>query len=347
MGSLAAMRRLLVGLAGTLLGFAALVLTARADEVASGDSSGPVGPPVSIARADGFVIHDAVETLRGFCATDSSGVLWFRLPGGASWELVTSATDPAIANPGDGSFHPFAPAEVRAALDGIGYPLRGAGAVIFLLPYPRRVALQSAAGPGLILLAPGVQPLSAEHQHAELTHEMGHVVQYALMPDADDAAWEGYRRLRGIADVTVYNAAAPHADRPHEIFAEDFRATFGDPLARYSGTIENPALALPASVPGLERFMLGLAGPAVSLAITPNPTHGATRFMRVGNTAAPLELFDLNGRRIAALTPVAVPGGTQWCWDGRDARGRRASPGVFFARERGQPARATRFTLAP
>ena len=37
-----------------------------------------------------------------------------------------------------------------------------------------------------------------------------------------------YLPLRGITDLNVYSDAAPHADRPHEIFAEDFRALFGN-----------------------------------------------------------------------------------------------------------------------
>ena len=335
MEPLAKLRRAAVGLAGTLLSLAALFAVARSNEVASGSA------------ARGFEIHDAIETLRDDCVRDAEGVLWFQLPGGTRWELVTETGDPAIQNPGDGAFHPFDLSEVRAALAGVRYPLERLGAEIYILPYPRRGALESAAGRGLILLAPGVQPLTPEHQHAELTHELGHVVQQALFPDAETAAWNSYRSLRGIADEAVYNAGAAHANRPHEIFAEDFRATFGDPLANYSGTVENAAIAPPAGVAGLEEFLRGLAGSSLALLATPNPTRGATQFSRAGATGAPLDLFDPGGRRIATVAPAGISGGTLWLWDGRDAAGRRAAPGVLFARVRGDRSAAVRFSFAP
>src|SRR5436190_5896960 len=98
MDSFAFLRRTLLGLAGTALGIALLTIAANASEIAS---AGPVTGGFS-----GFHIHGADETLRNHCET-RDGVLWFVAPGGARYELVTSTTDPAICNPGDGSFHPF------------------------------------------------------------------------------------------------------------------------------------------------------------------------------------------------------------------------------------------------
>src|SRR5436309_4522093 len=181
-----------------------------------------------------FSIHDAASTLRDYCSTSTDGRLWFTLPDGPSFELVTSTQDPAILNPGDGAFHPFDVAEVQAALSSVRFPLGTIGAEVFILPYPRRVQIESAAGRGVILLSPGVRPLSTEHQHAEFVHELGHVVQYALMPDGDPR-WSEYRSLRAIGDASRYSALSAHADRPHEIFAEDFRALFGGATANYSG----------------------------------------------------------------------------------------------------------------
>jgi hypothetical protein len=336
MEPLATLRRMLIGLAGTLLGVAALFAVAHANEVSAGG-----------ADARGFVIHDAAETLRDDCVRDADGVLWFQLPGGLRWELVTDTADPAILNPGDGAFHPFEASEVRAALAAVRYPLERLSAEIYVLPYPRRVALESAAGHGLILLAPGVQPLTPEHQHAELIHELGHVVQYALLPDAETRGWDQYRNLRGITDQAVYNAGASHANRPHEIFAEDFRATFGDPLANYSGTIENAAIAPPAGIAGLAEFLRGLAGSSLAISAAPNPSRGATLFSRAGTTGASLDLFDPAGRRIATVTAAGNPGGTTWAWDGRDAAGRVAAAGVLFARVRGERSAAARFSFAP
>src|SRR6185369_3380836 len=107
--------------------------------------------------------------------------------------------------------------------------------------------------------------------------------QYQYMPDDAADLWSRYRALRGIEDER-YCAGAAHADRPHEIFAEDFRALFGDALSNYSGTIENQALRDPSAVTGLAAFIASLrGGPALAdgkLEGFPNPTRGALSFRR-------------------------------------------------------------------
>ncbi len=337
MTPLATIRRMLIGLLGALASCGLLAAASRANEL-SGTTS-----------VRGFVIHDAQETLRSFCSVGADGRSWLVLPGGVRYELVTSTDDPAIANPGDGAFHPFDAGEVRASLDAARFPLAAVSAEIFILPYPRRLGLESAAGHGLILLSPGVRPLSAEHQHAELLHELGHVVQYALMPDGDVQRWNAYRSLRGIGDPAVYGASSAHADRPHEIFAEDFRMLFGDPLATYSGSIENANLALPAGVAGLEPFMLDLAQSALpkpGLAAYPNPARGGVLFSRAGGAPVPLDLFDAAGRRIATLEPNGAGSVVSWSWDRSAAGGGRVAPGVVFARLRGGAA-TLRVALLP
>jgi hypothetical protein len=298
----------------------------------------------------GLVVHDASETLRDYCASDDSGRLWLVLPGGTRFELVTSTADPSIPNPGDGAFHPFDPAEVRGALAAIRFPLDRLRADIFLLPYPRRGALESAAGPGLVLLSPGVIEISREHQHAELVHEIGHVVHYEFLPEADVAGWTAYRRLRGIEDPLRYSASSVHCERPHEIFAEDFRYLMGGALANYSGSIENAALPTPDAVAGLEPFLMDLSGEAAvqpAIAVSPNPARGALVLSRGGISAAPLDLFDAAGRRLATLSAEPSGATTRWRWNGRDLSGRRAGPGVVFARVRGERGAGARVTLLP
>jgi len=304
--------------------FATLATTASASELGSA------------ARAHGMFIHDADETLRMYCAWNGA-TLVFTAPGGASWELVTSTTDSAISNPGDGEFHPFDASEVQQAIEGVGYPLQRVSAEIFILPYPRRLGLESAAGPGLILLSPGVREIPSETQQAEFVHELGHVVQYTLMPDTDTQGWARYRELRGIEDEAVYDGSAPHANRPHEIFAEDFRALFGPLTANSARTIENDALTYPTQVGGLEDFMVGLAGAAVrpgALALVGDALRGAAHFSRSGYAPAVLDVYDVTGRRIAALAPQADSNGSSWTWDGRDASGRAVRGSVVFARAR-------------
>ena len=287
-------------------------------------------------RATGFNVHDADQTLRDYCHWDA-GKLYFTIPGGTSWELVTTTSDPVVTNAGDGQFHPFAVAEVEAALAGVRFPLARVSAEVFILPYPRRDGLESAAGPGLILLSPGVLPLPAVQQHAEFTHELGHVVQYALMPDTDTLGWARYRKLRGIADATTYSTTAVHANRPHEIFAEDFRVLFGDVAANYSSSIENAAILYPAAVTGLDTFVQALAGaPVVAspLTVVPAGAHGAVMLSRNGTGAPVLDVFDVAGRRLASLPPTADASGCHWNWDGRDAAGVQVASAVLFARAR-------------
>ncbi len=286
----------------------------------------------------GLTIHGPQETLRDFCV-EQDGALWLVLPGGARHELVTSPSDPVIANSGDGSFHPFDESTVRTAIAALRTPLAPVRAEVFILPYPRRSGLESAAGPGLILLSPGVRQLSAEHQHSEFVHELGHVVHYTRMPDDAVAEWARYRDLRGITDDALYNSSAMHANRPHEIFAEDFRALIGGALANYSGTIENATLAPPASVAGLEDFMRAIAGAATSgsgrsLVCFPNPSSETVSFARSGGEGEALEVYDLGGRRVATLAPVATAGLVTWRWEGSDMTGSPVGAGVFFARSR-------------
>jgi hypothetical protein len=296
--------------------------------------------------ASGFVIHGPEQTLHDFCSSDAEGRLWLALPGGTRYELITSTADAAIFNPGDGAFHPFQESEVRETLASLRFPIDGLGADVFLLPYPRRNGLESAAGAGLVLLAPGVWPLSPEQQHAELVHELGHVVHRALMPDSNTNAWDAYRAVRGIADPTVYSASAPHANRPHEIFAEDFRALFGDALANYSGTVENATIPPPSQVPGLRRFLLELTGlpNQVALAVQPNPARGTMQFERTGGAAVVLDVFDAQGRGVATLAPSPAGTGVRWSWDGTDRNGSAAAAGVFYARPRDGSRAVIRFT---
>jgi hypothetical protein len=189
----------------------------------------------------------------------------------------------------------------------------------------------------VILLSPGVRPLTPEHQHAEFVHELGHVVHYSRMPDPAGTEWTRYREVRGITDEATYNGGAPHADRPHEIFAEDFRALIGGALANYSGTIENAALAPPAAVAGLDDLMRSIAagsGATLPLACYPNPSRGTVSFSRSGGRPEALDVYDLGGRRVATLSASGTGSLVTWRWDGRDATGQRVAAGTYFARTR-------------
>ena len=313
-------------------------LTALALAAAAGLAGYPAAASelrASATSVAGIVIHDAAETLRDYCHGED-GRLYLELPGGSRWELVTSTSDPSVTNHGDGAFHAFEPAEVLAALAQVRFPLRQLSADVFILPYPRRASLESAAGPGLILLSPGVRTLSREHQHSEFVHELGHVVQYALLPDADRNEWGEYAHMRGL-DPALNTATAPHADRPHEIWAEDFRALFGGALANSNRTIENAALAYPTQVQGLDAFMRSLAGADAatrSRLTTSSVARGALTFSRFGAGSSVLDLYDAAGRRLASLEPTVGMNGVSWTWDGTDRSGRTVRGALVFARAR-------------
>ncbi len=243
------------------------------------------------------------------------------MPGVAPQELVTRVDDPIIANRGDGSFHPVDPKFVADALGGIDFPVDQVDAVVYVLPYPRRAGLESAAGPGAILLAPGVRAVDEAQVHATVAHEFGHVVQYQFAT-VGSRAWAAYLKLRGLP--TSEGRSTSHADNPREIFAEDFRALCGSPLARTNGTIENAFLAAPQTIEGLAEFLLDLPDRARrvatvghTVAVYPNPFRIATTIQftpRAGaanSTAAPVRLIriaDVRGRivRHESVPPWAM-----------------------------------------
>ncbi len=302
----------------------------------------------SSSRVAGIVVHDVQETLRVYCRFEDDR-LWLELPGGLRWELVTSTSDPLVTNPGDGTFHPFDAGEVAAALSQVRYPLGSLSAEVFILPFPRRESLESAAGPGLILLSPGVRELASGHQHSEFVHELGHVVQYALLPDSNEQGWSEYMRLRGLAP-DVHTSYAAHALRPHEIWAEDFRALFGGATATQNGTIENAALAYPTQVAGLAEYMQSFAAagsitPGARLTAAPL-ARGAVTFSRFGTSAAVLDVYDAAGRRLASVQPTPGPNSVAWTWSGTDRAGRAVRGEVVFARARDGQGGAVRVVLA-
>jgi hypothetical protein len=75
--------------------------------------------------------------------------------------------------------------------------------------------------------------------------------------------------------------------------------------------------------------------PAALDAPRPNPTRGAaTITLRLSrDDRARVRVFDLHGRHVATLWDGVAPAGAlPLVWDGRDARGVRASSGVYWVR---------------
>jgi hypothetical protein len=259
------------------------------------------------------------------------------------YDLVPDVEDPAIANRGDGAFHPMSVETVVAALAAIRCASTDVAVQVFVLPYPRRAILDSSARDGIMFLSPGTRPVSEYAVHFTVSHEMGHVFQYRWMPDRDAASWRRYNELRDIGDSSVYHAGSAHRDRPHEIFAEDFRYLFGGERANYSDSIENESLQLPDTIVGLRDFIGGLSAerpadaPEAVLSAAPNPFNPGTLvradFARTPPAGAELHVYDAAGREVRRLFDGA-PASRQLrvTWDGRDAAGAPVASGVYFAR---------------
>jgi hypothetical protein len=214
---------------------------------------------------------------------------------------------------------------------------------VFVMPYPRREVLDSSAREGMILLSPGVRVVTEHAAHFTVTHEVGHVFQYRWLPDADHLGWDEYHRRRGTTDAAIFRAQGAHRNRPHEIFAEDFRFLFGGTLATYSGSIENDDLVLPNAVIGLEEFVRGLPerrsamAPAAAITTVPNPFNPATsvrvHFRSAPTSTASVAVYDAAGHKVRDLFEGIPSGRTlDLFWDGRIMSGGRAASGIYFAR---------------
>ncbi|KPJ59268.1 MAG: hypothetical protein AMJ46_11915 [Latescibacteria bacterium DG_63] len=288
------------------------------------------------------VIHDAESVLSDY-THELGGKLYFDSPTGQSWELITDINDPEILNKGDWSFHPFPAEEIEEALQQVSYEHNEIPFEVFVLPYPLRGLVESFASPGKVFLSPGVREHLAQHVHFTIVHELGHIIHRHFMPDDNGPLWQRYRELRGITNTSIYNNAAVHKNRPHEIFAEDFRFLFGGAIANYSGSIENPSLPLPTQVPGLREFFLSLpveAKKAATLRIAsfPNPFNPVLNIKfsvgvdQVGQRAT-LRIFDVQGRLVRTLLDSELSEGNHSAvWSGTDERGKTVTSGIYFLR---------------
>jgi hypothetical protein len=303
------------------------------------------------------------ERVLTFCTErDHLGRLIFRVPGGDSYIFIEDPSDPSIVNRGDGRFHPMNEESVVRALETIDLDGRSIGCelYIYILPYPRYGFPASTAAGNCIFLSPGVYEVSSCVISFIVTHEFGHVFQHLHLDDSDTERWETYLRLRGIYGDPAYSETAQHRNRPKEIFAEDFRYLFGGDESRYSNSIENPYLALPDQVYGLEEFMVSLVAPAMAaLNVKDVPTPGRTpaasnypnpfnpsttievSFPETGEgnrRSVELDVYGADGSLVRSLYRGEATGPVfRATWDGRDRTGRDVPSGVYFYRFRSGP----------
>ncbi len=291
--------------------------------------------------------------------TDAAGALCLVDEWGMLRPFVTSPTDPLIANPGDGAFHPVALDAALAALEGADVRFTSRLAFeTYLLPYPVVSPLTSWADGRAIYLSPGVRKLSDRQIHYLVSHELGHLIHRTYLPDEDVAGWAEYREIRGIQDTARFHEDAVHRDRPHEIFAEDFRYFFGARIESVPDAIENSDLPAPDRIPGLRDYFLRLIGAPVEATMAaaiayPNPCRdcGTLRFRLTPSVeATAIELFDVTGRSVRRFEPLRpeADGTISLDWGGLGAQDRTLPAGVYFCRiEAGTATRTVSVRLLP
>ncbi len=257
--------------------------------------------------------------------------------------VTTNINDPSIYNKGDGTFHPFTDGQVEEALRAVQHPWMRLSVRVYLLPYPRRNLLVSSTSGNEIFLSPHVLAIDPAVGEYIVAHELGHAFHNRFMPDGS-AAWTEYRQLRNIADATRFSESSPHAYRPKEIFAEDFRVLFGGSLAAFDGQQENTELVNPNSVGGLEEFYVRVARPdgvarhAVIASSYPNPFNPETE-IRIAMPAefqergAPVSIrvYAVTGALVRDLHSGSASGDFVVRWDGRDESGNRVASNTYYA----------------
>ena len=318
--------------------------------------------PAAVPAAEHLILGNGVEVIlytpldvhEELTERDLDGSLYMRLPGELlRYRLVEDIDDDVIVNKGDGIFHPIETAHVLEALEAVDV---GGGRIdhlveVYILPYPRYYPLASSANGNRIFLSPGVFEVTRDVAAHTVTHEFGHTYQNHFMPDGDVETWCRYLTLRGIYQDPRYTDTAEHMFRPKEVFAEDFRYLFGGEASRYSGTIENAELLLPTLVPGLESFIVSLAGieeetetfhVAGPMAVSnhPNPFNPATVItLAFGSDVSPgerrveIKLYNVEGRLVRTLySGVVSDDRLSLTWNGTDENGAPVASGIYLYR---------------
>jgi hypothetical protein len=258
--------------------------------------------------------------------------------GGSTYLEIPGARRYAIDLDQAGLYCPMPLAEVMDALAQIDYPLSGLEGQVVILPAPRQGFAESSAEGSVVFLSPGRIGYPTAHVHYTVAHEVGHLVHHALLPGLGDPGWRQYADLRDL-DLGAAQSARDHASRLHEMFAEDFRSLFGGGLAQCGSSIENHDLAMPQTVAGLREFFLSLPETwwgRVRLFVAPNPFRDflaikAFSLSQEGAALTGAAIYTVEGRMVAALRPAGSAAVPELVWNGRDANGCPAPPGVYFA----------------
>jgi hypothetical protein len=278
-------------------------------------------PVRAFEQVGGITVYSAGE-VADYTLTDG-GRTYLDFPGARRYELRS----------GQSQWFPMPVEEVVAALEQIDFPVRDLNIDIIILHVPRVDQVESSAEGSVVFLTPGRVTYPTEHVHYTVVHEIGHAVHSALMPNSGHGLWLRYAALRGF-EMNAGGPDIPHAWRPHEIFAEDFRALFGGLMARFGGRVENHDLLPPDEVEGLREFLLSVTAfgeASAGVTVLPNPSTGKV-VLRAPDRESPgcledVRVFDVRGRLIRDLGPAV--GASEIAWDGRDASGSAVAPGAY------------------
>ncbi len=273
-------------------------------------NAGPFDVPGTLVR-----VYPPEEVL--LLCRHEGNCLALEFPGARPW--VLDATDTSVC--------PMSLREVVEAIKAIDFPINDVPIDVLILPFPRTGVARSSAEGRVVLLSPGRGSYPREHIHYTVTHEIGHVVHNAFMPDSRDDLWHQYMTLRGLEGAGF--ESDHHSDRLHEIFAEDFRVLFGGPLARNGGEVENHELASPVEIPELRDFMLDLAHKVEgAIVVYPNPfTSRVVLTLTPSACAGTIVIYDIQGRLVCSLKPE----NGQVVWDGKMASGSEVAAGIYLA----------------
>jgi photosystem II stability/assembly factor-like uncharacterized protein len=137
----------------------------------------------------------------------------------------------------------------------------------------------------------------------------------------------GYRALLAIEDADI---VYPHYHTTGDTLGNLTMSLVRD-ITRM-GIAVAAELAVPASVTAAgERA----GGPVLASRVFPSPFRGSTGicFVLGGRSHVDIRIYGVDGRLVRALAATALPAGEHEIeWDGRDSRGQRLSPGIYFAR---------------
>lgn len=275
------------------------------------------------------------------CLVQENGALMLRHPALGEIELLQGPHDPRLPRRDATAFLPLPEDVVADALGDLRALQVDLDVDVFLLPAPPAEVLGSFARRGAIVLSPAFGPVAASTVADVTVHELGHVLTWACF-DRRPELWSRYLELRSL-DADNHGPDAPHAERAREILAEDIRFLFGGALATASGVIENPSLATPDQVDGLEAFLSDAlrGGPAVGAALActayPNPCNPLTTVAMslpadaIGDGAvALLTVYDLRGQVVRTVRGGEIRNGRLLVsWDGHDDAGRRVASGRY------------------